>query len=84
MRFKLNVTGRRVVVGYENGTIRIMDLKTSNLLFTISPNVGHSSTITTLDCHTDNNLLLSAAVDGKTLLITLHTGKVRKIFSCIP
>lgn len=46
------------------------------MLSSISSALGHSSTITTIDCHWDNNLILSAAVDGKTIISTSNTGKV--------
>ncbi|XP_076168749.1 angio-associated migratory cell protein [Ptiloglossa arizonensis] len=67
--------GKRIAVGYEDGTIRIIDLKTKSVLLILSP-IGHSSTITTLDCHSDNNLLLSSSVDGKTILSASNTGKI--------
>lgn len=71
-----NFLGRRIAVGYEDGTIRILDLKTSSILSSISSSLGHSFTITSLDCHSDNNLVLSAAIDGKTILSTSSSGKV--------
>lgn len=73
-----NFIGKRIAVGYEDGTIRITDLKTSSILSSISSSLGHSSTITTLDCHSDNNLVLSAATDGKTIVSTSNNGKVMK------
>lgn len=39
---------------------------------------GHSSAITALDCHLNNNLLISASL-SKTILSTVHNGKVKKI-----
>lgn len=74
-----NFPGKRIAVGYEDGTIRIIDLKTASVLSSISSTVGHSSTITTLDCHSDNNLILSTAVDGKTIISTANAGKVMEI-----
>ncbi|XP_076765605.1 angio-associated migratory cell protein [Xylocopa sonorina] len=71
--------GKRIAVGYEDGVIRILDLKTSSVLSSISSTLGHSSTITTIDCHSDNNRILSAAVDGKTIISTSNTGKIISI-----
>ncbi|XP_071876593.1 angio-associated migratory cell protein isoform X2 [Bombus fervidus] len=71
--------GKRIAVGYEDGVIRILDLKTSSVLSSISSALGHSSTITTIDCHWDNNLILSAAVDGKTIISMSNTGKIVSI-----
>ncbi|XP_076243626.1 angio-associated migratory cell protein [Calliopsis andreniformis] len=71
--------GKRIAVGYEDGIIRIIDLKTTSVLSIISSPLGHSSTITNLDCHSDNNLVLSAAIDGKTIISTANTGKIISI-----
>ncbi|KAL2715846.1 angio-associated migratory cell protein [Vespula squamosa] len=71
--------GKRLTVGYEDGTIRVFDLKTNNMLSCIPSNIGHTATITALDCYLDNNLILSAAVDGKTILSMSHTGKIISI-----
>ncbi|KAF3420233.1 hypothetical protein E2986_09949 [Frieseomelitta varia] len=71
--------GKRIAVGYEDGVIRVLDLKTSTVLSSISSAVGHSSSITTIDCHWDNNLVLSAAVDGKAIISTSNTGKIVSI-----
>ena len=71
-----DILGKRIVVGYEDGVIRVLDLKTSAVLSSISSAVGHSSSTTTIDCHWDNNLVLSAAVDGKAIISTSNTGKV--------
>ncbi|XP_053981415.1 angio-associated migratory cell protein [Hylaeus volcanicus] len=67
--------GKRLAVGYEDGVIRIIDLKTSEEISISSP-LGHSATITTLDCHSDNNLLISSDVSGKTILSTAKTSKI--------
>ncbi|XP_031771047.1 angio-associated migratory cell protein isoform X1 [Apis florea] len=71
--------GKRVAIGYEDGIVRILDLKTNSVLSFISSTYGHSHTITTIDCHSDNNLILSAAVDGKTIISTSNTGKIVSI-----
>ncbi|KOX79874.1 Angio-associated migratory cell protein [Melipona quadrifasciata] len=71
--------GKRIAVGYEDGVIRVLDLKTSTVLSSISSALGHSSAITTIDCHSDNNLVLSAAVDGKAIISTSNTGKIISI-----
>ncbi|KAK2584265.1 hypothetical protein KPH14_006672 [Odynerus spinipes] len=71
--------GKRLAVGYEDGTIRVFDLKTNTMLSSVPANIGHTATITALDCHLNNNLILSAAVDGKTILSTSQTGKIVSI-----
>lgn len=69
--------GKRIAVGYEDGALRLFDLKSGTVSSTISTDFGHTSTITALDCHPDNNLLMSGAMDGKTILSMSHSGKVR-------
>ncbi|CAL1679026.1 unnamed protein product [Lasius platythorax] len=70
--------GKHAVVGYSSGTIRVVDLKTNTILSTTpcDPTHGHSSAITSLDCHTNNNLLISTSLNGKTVLSTVHNGKI--------
>ncbi|KAJ8683408.1 hypothetical protein QAD02_019200, partial [Eretmocerus hayati] len=70
--------GKRLVVGYEDGVIRIIDLKSCGIT-TIPSNAAHKTAITSIDCHLDNNLILSAAVDGKTIISSANTGKVISI-----
>lgn len=72
------VAGERIAVGYADGTIRVLNLKAENILATIPSNQGHLSIVTAIDCHKDNNLLISASIDGKTILSTSHNGKVKE------
>lgn len=69
-------TGKRLVVGYEDGLIRVVDLKTCTVTATLPSSSGHSATITSIDCHLDNNLILSGSDDGKTIVSSANTGKV--------
>ncbi|XP_011501575.1 PREDICTED: angio-associated migratory cell protein [Ceratosolen solmsi marchali] len=71
--------GKRLVVGYEDGVIRVIDLKSCAILTTISSHIGHNAAITSLDCHMDNNLILSASVDKKTIVSAANTGKIISI-----
>ncbi|XP_043285332.1 angio-associated migratory cell protein [Venturia canescens] len=68
--------GKRLAVGYEDGTVRVLDLKTGTVQSTSTPGSGHSSAITDLDCQSDGKLIISAAVDGKTILRTPQTGLI--------
>lgn len=82
--YELNLTGKRAALGYRNGTICVIDLKMNNILSTTPSDPtglhGHSDTIIAIDCHIDDNLLISISQDGKTILSTAHNGKVNKIF----
>lgn len=39
--------------------------------------MGHTSAITSIDCHLDNNIIVTAGVDGKTIIYSANIGKVR-------
>lgn len=67
------------MVGYEDGVLRVIDLKSCTVTTTIPSNVGHSATITSIDCHLDNNLILSSSDDGKTIVSSANTGKVYRL-----
>ncbi|KAK0159152.1 hypothetical protein PV328_010073 [Microctonus aethiopoides] len=66
--------GKKLIAGYEDGTIRVLDLKEGTVQVTIS--AAHSESITSLDCQSDGKLIASAALDGKTVLSTVQTGKI--------
>lgn len=72
--------GKRAVIGYRSGTIHVIDLKSSTVLSTTPPDQtrvrGHASAVIALDCHMENNLLISVSVESQTILSTLHNGKV--------
>ncbi|KAG5319273.1 AAMP protein, partial [Pseudoatta argentina] len=72
--------GKRAAIGYENGMIHVIDLKSNTLVSITSPDqtrlYGHSSNIIALDCYMDNNLLISVSVESQTILSTVHNGKV--------
>ncbi|XP_018405052.1 PREDICTED: angio-associated migratory cell protein [Cyphomyrmex costatus] len=72
--------GKRAAIGYENGMIHVIDLKSNTLISTTPPDQtglhGHSSTIIALDCYMDNNLLISVSMESQTILSTAHNGKV--------
>lgn len=71
------------MVGYEDGTINVIDLKSCSVTSRIPSNLGHSAAITALDCHLDNNLILSAAMDGKTIVSAANTGRVCQALKCV-
>ncbi|KAK0162756.1 hypothetical protein PV327_006507 [Microctonus hyperodae] len=66
--------GKKLIAGYEDGTIRVLDLKEGTVQVTIS--AAHSESITSLDCQSDGKLIASAALDGRTVLSTVQTGKI--------
>ncbi|XP_032680889.1 angio-associated migratory cell protein isoform X2 [Odontomachus brunneus] len=71
--------GKSIVVGYRDGTIRMINLKDSTVTATIPISQGHTSLITSIDCDVNNKLLISVSTDGKTILSTAHNGKIISI-----
>ena len=69
-------SGKCAAVGYEDGTIKVFDMKAGTLLHHIPQGQAHTGNITDMDCHPDNNLLITGSVDGHAVILKTHTGKV--------
>lgn len=67
------------MVGYTDGTIRIINLKDATVVATIPTSQGHTNIVTDIACDMNNKLFMSVSTDGKTLLSTAHNGKVKII-----
>ena len=73
--------GKRACLGYGDGTVKLLDLKSGASIFTLSPGkLGHDGEVTCLDCHVSDNVLITGSVDCTALLINTSTGKVMKTF----
>ena len=73
--------GKRACLGYGDGTVKLLDLKSGASIFTLSPGkLGHDGEVTCLDCHVTDNVLITGSVDCTALLINTSTGKVMKTF----
>uniref|UniRef100_A0A8D3AUF1 Angio-associated migratory cell protein n=1 Tax=Scophthalmus maximus TaxID=52904 RepID=A0A8D3AUF1_SCOMX len=73
--------GKRAVVGYGDGTVRVWDLKQGNAIHVIKGQDGHQGSLTCLACNKDGSLVLTGSVDGIAKLINTATGKVVGSFS---
>lgn len=73
--------GKRAVVGYGDGTVRIWDLKQGNAIHVIEGQDRHQGALTCLACNKDGSLVLTGSVDGCAKLINTATGKVVGSFS---
>ncbi|XP_008323192.1 angio-associated migratory cell protein [Cynoglossus semilaevis] len=73
--------GKRAVVGYEDGTVRVWDLKQASAIHVIKGQDGHKGALTSLSCTQDGSLVLTGSVDGSAKLINTSTGKVVGAFS---
>lgn len=73
--------GKRAVVGYEDGSVRVWDLKQGNAIHVIKGQDGHQGALTCLACNKDGSLVLTGSVDGGAKLINTTTGKVLGAFT---
>ncbi|XP_012674359.1 angio-associated migratory cell protein [Clupea harengus] len=78
---KIMLDGKRAVVGYEDGSVRLWDLKQGNAIHVIKGIDGHQGALTCLDTNKDGSLVLTGSVDGQAKLINTITGKVLCAFS---
>lgn len=74
--------GKHLCAGYDDGTIKVWDIKTGDVWKTISGRDGHKSTVVCMDCHHDNSMILTGSTDITAKLINASTGKVLSTFKC--
>ncbi|XP_049870030.1 angio-associated migratory cell protein [Pectinophora gossypiella] len=72
---KLFKDGVRLAAGYEDGGIKVWDLKTSTVVQHIQPEPNQIR-VTAIDTHPENNLLAAISTDGKVILATSSNGKI--------
>lgn len=58
--------GLRLAAGYQDGSVKIWDLKSSAVLHQVPASV-HQSRVTAIDTHPENNLLASISTDGNNI-----------------
>jgi len=75
-------SGKLAAVGYEDGTIKVFDVKAGTVLHHVPQGQAHIGTITDMDCHPDNNLLITGSVYGCAVILKTQTGKVSAWLSC--
>ena len=68
--------GRHIASAYEDGVVKVWDLKEGNPLISVAPPMGHSASVTSLAVHHENVLLLSGSEDSTAKLINAQSGKV--------
>jgi WD40 repeat protein len=72
--FRILKDGKRAVCCYNNGNVRIIDLKTAQPEFNILK--AHESDILCLDISSDGNLLATAGTDMKITITNTTNGKI--------
>ena len=83
MNFQYEITvktiyfkGKRAVCGYEDGSLKIWDLKTTTAIYQFNQ---HQSSVLCLDCHKGNVVLASGGSDGTVVLINSVSGQVKSL-----
>uniref|UniRef100_A0A452V0W1 Angio-associated migratory cell protein n=1 Tax=Ursus maritimus TaxID=29073 RepID=A0A452V0W1_URSMA len=73
--------GKRAVVGYEDGTVRIWDLKQGGPIHVLKGTEGHQGPLTCVATNQDGSLILTGSVDCQAKLVSATTGKVSATWS---
>nr|XP_046916585.1 protein SDA1 homolog [Dermatophagoides farinae] len=68
--------GRRLAMGYEDGSIRVWNLEQNQLAITIRGNQAHHTTVTSLSLSLDDNLIATGSADGVVKMINVKNQKV--------
>ena len=79
---KITKCGTRLLSGYEDGSIRVWDLKQSTAVHTIVGTRAHSSSVTSIDVDPSDSLAASGSTDCNLKLINLVSGKVVVTIPC--
>ncbi|KAL5006127.1 hypothetical protein ScPMuIL_017285 [Solemya velum] len=74
--------GKRAVVGYDDGVVKVWELKSCKVLQKFADKHSHSSSVVSLDCHHDNNLVITGSVDVTANVLNTFTGKVLSTYNC--
>lgn len=72
--------GKRLVVGYADGTVKLWDIRSSTVVQNITPGqpLAHEDTITSSAVDPDNGIFLTGSEDGK-ILISSSTGPLKHL-----
>nr|CAD7261302.1 unnamed protein product [Timema shepardi] len=68
--------GKRAAVGYSDGTVKVLDLKAMTVLHEVR---AHSGSLMSIDCHPDNNLLITSGADELIIFFKTQNGKVASV-----
>lgn len=71
--------GKRAVAGYEDGSIRMFDLKSGQMLHQVSDDSQDVSPVISVAVQKDDALVIFGSTDGKAKLFNTSNGKVRRV-----
>jgi len=74
--------GKTACVGYEDGAVKVWDLKAAAAVHTISGHDGHKSSVFCMDTSSNGSLILTGSGDMTAKLINTTTGKVVTTLQC--
>ncbi|XP_018012161.1 angio-associated migratory cell protein [Hyalella azteca] len=66
--------GKRAVVGYSNGSVRVLDIK-SEAAVKLDPLSSFSDAVIAVACHPDNVIAIAGSQDGDVKIFNTNTGK---------
>lgn len=68
--------GKRASVGYEDGTLKVWDLRQGMHTFHLSDGTSHQGSVTCIDAHRDNVLVATGSEDSTVKVVNANSGKV--------
>ncbi|XP_055870079.1 angio-associated migratory cell protein-like [Biomphalaria glabrata] len=74
--------GKTACVGYEDGVVKIWDLKSSSAIHTVSDHEGHKEPVFCLDHNSSGSLVMTGSEDMTAKVINTSTGKVVSTLAC--
>ncbi|XP_052812318.1 angio-associated migratory cell protein-like [Mya arenaria] len=74
--------GKRMCVGYDDGSLKIWDLKSVSVQHNITGVNAHKSTVLCVDTHPVNNVILSGSTDVTARAYNSSTGKLLGSYDC--
>jgi len=74
--------GKRAFVGYDDGSLKVWDLKSTDAVYNISGHDAHTAPVFCLDYNADGSLLASGSGDMTVKMISALNGKVVSTLKC--
>ncbi|XP_005099957.1 angio-associated migratory cell protein [Aplysia californica] len=74
--------GKRAYVGYDDGAVKVWDLKSTEAVFTVSGHDGHKEPVFCMDHNNDGSLIMSGSGDMTVKIISTVNGKVVATLKC--
>jgi len=74
--------GKKAYVGYDDGSLKIWDLKSTEAIFSISGHEGHKAPVFCVDHKGDGSMIATGSGDMTVKVISSITGKVVSTLQC--